>query len=153
MAKSETTLQSWQILHFARKHLGRSVLYAIFGKKNARIVDYWCEDPRYTAKGDTAFDPLQGVKNLIDLLDDQGHSGVARSCLAFLSPFADQDQDHLQNVLPTMAEEKLADFQAVAKFQTALDNHDSLDEIAHLKKEAIDEIERTFARHLMDLTR
>ena len=66
MAKEKANMRSWQVLHFARKHLGRSSLYAIFGRKNARTVDYWCEDPKYTGKEECAFDPIQGVKDLLE---------------------------------------------------------------------------------------
>lgn len=148
MANQTKQMQSWQFFHFARKHLGRSVLYAIFGKKNARTVDYWCEDPKYTGKETHAFDPIQGIKDLLDMLDDHGHAGVVRSCLSFLSPTdVDGIVSEVTELLPTMAEEKLADFRAVAEFQAAVDACASCSEVNALKLEAIAEIERTFAKY------
>ncbi|MFA7346877.1 MAG: hypothetical protein WCZ86_03860 [Desulfurivibrionaceae bacterium] len=153
MANGDKKMQSWQVLHFARKHLGRSVLYAIFGKKNARTVDYWCEDPRYTGKEDRAFDPIQGVKDLLDALDDQGHTPIVRACLNFLRSGTSLEEEKLPMVselLPTLAEEKLADYIALAEFQSAIERCRPYEEANALKKAAIEEIERTFAKYVKD---
>src|SRR3989339_2215662 len=117
MTNGKPKMQSWQVLHFARKHLGRSALYIIFGKKNARIVDLWCEDPKTTGKDEQAYDPIRGVNELLTALDDNGHTGVIRACLAYLRSGTSLDDDCLPAVtepLPTLAEEELADYHAVA---------------------------------------
>ena len=153
MAKEETRMRSWQVMHFARKRLGRSALYAIFGKKNGRTVDYWCEDPKYTGKEERAFDPIQGVKDLLEALDDQGHTSVVRACLDFLREGTSLEEGFSPSVtdlLPTLAEEKLADYTCLAEFQASICRCDSYAEVDRLKRAAIEEIERTFAKYRED---
>lgn len=151
MAKEKAKMRSWQVFHFARKHLGRSALYAIFGKKNGRTVDYWCEDPKYTGKEERAFDPIQGVKDLLEALDDHGHTGVVRACLDYLragTSLEEESSPVVTELLPTLAEEKLADFTCLAEFQAAIARCGSYPEVAALKKAALEEIERTFAKYI-----
>lgn len=150
MPKQPSEMQSWQVFHFARKYLGRSVLHGIFGRKNARTVEYWCENPRNTNKPESAYDPIRGTKSLLELLDDQGHCGVVRSCIAYLLSGTSLGCDiHPQIVepKPTIAEEILADYQAVARLQQAIDEHGEIEGIDKLKREAIAEIERTVAKY------
>lgn len=147
-------MRSWQFFHFVRKHLGRSVLYSVFGKKNARAVDYWCEDPRFTAKPEKAYDPLQGIKDTIDLLDDRGHCDVVRSVLTYLAAGTSSDNGDepvINELLPTLTDEILADFRAVAALQTAIESETDIEEIEILKRDAIAEIERTVARYIQDI--
>lgn len=148
MAKEISKMQSWQVFHFARKHLTRSALYAIFGKKNARAVDYWCEDPRYTAKLEGAYDPLQGVKTLLETLDDHGHCGVVRSAIAYLAAGTSAATNNAQEIVEPMlniSEEILADFRAVAELQRAIEGKLDIAGVEQLLLEAIGELERTVA--------
>lgn len=148
MPKESTKLQSWQIFHYARKHLGRSVLYGIFGKRHARTVDHWSQDPRFTDKEEKAFDPIQGVKDLLSILDDHGHCGVVRSCLSYLSAetsCAASNTEDIVEPLPTIGEELLADFRAVAKLQSVIELDKGIEAVLAAKREAISEIERTVA--------
>jgi hypothetical protein len=148
MPKKSPEMQSWQIFHFARKHLNRSVLYAIFGKKNARAVDYWCEDPRYTAKLEGAYDPIQGVKSLLNILDDHGHCGIVKSAIAYLSDgtsAASNDKQEIVEPLSNISEEILADFRAVSELQRAIEAKLDIAGVEHLLLEAIAELERTVA--------
>lgn len=154
MTKVSVKMQSWQVFHYARKHLTRSVLYTIFGRKNARAVDYWCEDPRYTAKHTGAYDPIQGVKTLIDTLDDRGHCDVVRSIFAFLSTgtTCETGKDpEITDLLPTVGEEILADFRTVGDLQRAIEAGASLDEVKQYRGLAIAEIDRTIARYAKDV--
>lgn len=153
MAKEKTKMRSWQVMHFARKHLGRSALYAIFGKKNARTVDYWCEDPKVTGKEERAFDPIQGVKDLLETLDDHGHTSIVRACLDFLcsgTSLKEESTPVVSDLLPTMAEEELADYTCLAAFQAAIGRCAPYQEVNKLKKASIEEIERTFAKYRQD---
>lgn len=147
-------MQSWNVFHFARKHLGRAALYSFFGKKNARAIDYWCEDPKYTNKPPEAYDPVSGVKNLLEALDDHGHCGVVRSCIAYLvsgtSLGCGVEQPPLVEPLPTIHQEILADYAAVAELQRAIDDAAPLSTITACKREAIAEIERTVAKYIQD---
>lgn len=154
MPKNDTKMQSWQVFHFARKHLSRSVLYSIFGKKNARAVDYWCEDPRFTAKLEGAYDPLQGVKTLLETLDDQGHCGTVRAAFAYLAENTSVKCEYDQSIvepLPTINEEILADFRAVAELQRAIENKSDIAGVEHLLLEAIADLERTVACYQKEL--
>lgn len=155
MPKNDTTMQSWQVFHFARKHLSRSVLYAIFGKKNARAVDYWCEDPRYTAKLDGAYDPLNGVRTLLESLDDQGHCGVVRAALSYLAENTSVKCDYEQSIiepLPSLNDEILADYRAVAELQRAIELEVDMAGVEHLLLDAVAELERTVARYRKEVT-
>jgi len=151
MPKKQGKMQSWQVFHFARKHLGGSALYAIFGKKNARAVDYWCQDPMYTDKADGAYDPVQGVKNMLSILDDHGHVGAVRSCIAFLCSGTSLDcgcEPKLAETLPTINEEILADYKAVACLQAAIEDKMPMAVVNSLKDDAIADIERTCAKYM-----
>jgi hypothetical protein len=151
MPKEPRKMQSWQVLHYARKHLGKGALCSIFGKKNSRAVEYWCEDPRFTAKPEGAYDPIQGVRNLLEVLDDLGHCSVVRACISYLCQGTSADCGVVPEVTdtkPTMAEEVLADYQAIAKMQHAIEEHASTEVVYSLKLDAIDEVERTFAKYL-----
>lgn len=153
MAKTPPTMQSWQVFHFARKHLSRSVLYAIFGNKNARAVDYWCENPNYTAKPDRAYDPIQGVKRLIEALDDHGHCGVVRALIGFLSEGTSAEcrlDAQIVEPLPNLNDEILADFRAVAELQRVIEAGEDIELVEKVKQKAIAEIERTLARYIKD---
>lgn len=155
MPKKQLEMKSWQFFAFARKHLGRSAIYSLFGKKNARTVEYWCQDPRFTAKPDGATDPIQGVKNLLDILDDLGHAGVVRACLAYLAAgtSAAGDNEDLAELLPTIHQEILADYAAVASLQQAIDDGAELSVVTACKREAVAEIERTVAKYIEDYRR
>lgn len=156
MPERPLKMKSWQVFGYARKHLGASALYAIFGKKNSRNVDYWCQDPLYTSRPDNSYDPIKGVKLLLEKLDDTQHCHVVRSTLAYLGSgtsscceFDDIDPE----VVPlkeTIGEEILADFRAVSALQTAIEAGHNETSIVRLKADAIAEIERTVALYLKD---
>ena len=149
MSKGPLKMQSWQIFHFARKHLGSSVLYAIFGKKNARSIDYWAQDPRYTNKPEGSYDPILGIKTLLETLDDHGHEAVVRAAISHIASGASStgfnDVTELKDLLPTMSEEILGDYRAVGVMQAAIEAGLDVAEVDRLKTEAIDELHRTVA--------
>lgn len=154
MSKSASKLQSWQIFHFSRKHLGSSLLYTIFGRKNARAIDYWCQDPKFTAKADGAYDPIQGIKALVESLDDRGHCGVVRATMAYLSEGTSCSIDHDQKIIEpqaTISAEILSDYRAVAEMQQAIEQGSDVIMVEKLLQEAIAELERTFARYKQDM--
>ena len=154
MSKKGDKMQSWQIFSFARKHLSASTLYAIFGKKKARAIDYWCEDPLYTAKPEGAYDPIQGVKHLLSNLDDLSHFGVVRATLAYLAEgtCAETDQEQqIQEPLSTLTAEILADFRAVADMQRAIESRQPVDEVEEMMIDAVAELERTVAKYRQEM--
>jgi hypothetical protein len=153
MPKANALTQSWRFFHYARKYLHRSTLYAIFGKRHARTIDLWCEDPNFSAKDDRAFDPIQGVRDLLAMLDDHGHVGIVRSCLVYLASGTSVDldlKDSVQDLKGSIGEEILADYRAVAEMQSAIESGERPEEIDILKAAAIAEIERTYARYHKD---
>ena len=153
MPKINQNMQSWQIFHYARKYLGRSTLYSIFGTRHARTVDSWCEDPRFTGKPEGAFDPILGLRNLLWRLDDEGHVGIVRSALQYMASGTSidcGDQQDIVELRPTVGDEILADYRAVAQMQEAIEDHEHPDMVLSLKLEAISEIERTYARYRKD---
>lgn len=148
MSKLDHKMQSWQVFHFARKHLGTSVLYQIFGKKSARAVDLWAQDPRFTNKPVGAYDPMQGIKTLIELLDDNGHDDVVRCALNFLlsdTSISSGVEPNIQDLQSTIAEEVVRDYKAVAEMQAAIEDGEAIEWVEALKQDAIDEITRTVA--------
>lgn len=150
MPKSSTKMQSWQVFHYARKHLGSSKLYAIFGKKNARAVDYWCEDPDCTARPEGSYDPIKGVKRLLEALDDLGHIDQVRATVAYLissTSIADDLNPKIQELKPTMAEEILADYASVSALQAAIEDGHNIPSINQKCAAAIAELQRTVAKY------
>jgi hypothetical protein len=142
-------MQSWQIFHFVRKNLGASALYAIFGKKNARKVDYWAQNPRCTNKPENAYDPISGVKHLVETLDDYGHTDVARAAISFITAdtsLAETDNDpEVAELQDTIEREILLDYRAVSKMEQAIEAGEDVADVEQLKTEAIEEIIRTVA--------
>jgi len=154
MPKETIKMKSWQVFHFARKHLGRHLLYACFGKKNARTVEYWCQDPRFSAKPEEAWDPIKGVKLLLTALDDAAHTSTIRSTIGYLLSGTSIEFDHRSEFvepLPSLEAEILADYRAVADLQAAIDQGADIEEVEVLKDEAMNEIERTYAKYLVTL--
>lgn len=153
MPKDNARTQSWRFFHYARKYLKRGTLYSIFGRRHARTVDLWCEDPKFSCKDERAFDPIQGVGELLTALDDMGHVGIVRSCLAYLASGTSVDlnlDEGVEELKKTITEEILADYRAVAELQSAIEHGHHPDRIATLKTAAIAEIERTYARYRKD---
>ncbi len=155
MTKNGLTMQSHNFFSYARKYLGRSALYIMFGRKNSRIIDYWCEDPLFTAKPAEAYDPIHGVKLLIDALDDMGHSGVVRALFGYLGSGISVDYRAEEIIEPkkSIQEEILADYRAVADLQVAIEAGVGEIAVDALKWQAIGEIERTVARYMKDRSR
>lgn len=151
MSKSAMKMKSWQFFHFVRKHFGSGVLYAIFGKKSARTIDRWCEDPRTTGKEELAFDPVSGMKEVVELLDDHGHVGIIRAMISYLLSGTSLSDEYCETEIiepkETITEEELLDFQAAADFHRAINRSDDPETVRQYKIWAIAELERTEARY------
>jgi hypothetical protein len=155
MPNNNEKMASWQLFHYARKYLGRSSLYRIWGTKNARKVDYWAQNPRFTNKVDNAFDPLSGVRDMLSMLDDRGHTDAVRSAVAFIVSGTSLDQGQYElspvsELQATIGEEILLDYRVVGDLQRAIEANASIDEVERLKALAIAEIERTAAKYYLD---
>lgn len=153
MPKINQETKSWRIFHYARKYLGRKTLYSLFGHRHARTVDLWCEDPKTTIKNENASDPVNGIRNMLWMLDDQGHVDICRAALNYMasgtSVNCGEDQDIVE-LRDTISAEILADYRAVSMMQEAIEEREHPDMVVSLKIEAIREIERTFAKYAKD---
>jgi len=82
-------------------------------------------------------------------LDDYGHADVVRQAVNFIvsdtSAAIDCDAPVITDLQPTMSDEILCDYKAVAKLQAAIEAGESVECVSALKDEAIDEIARTVA--------
>lgn len=142
-------LQTWQIWHGFKKHLGESLLMQVLGKKNARTIRLYSQDPRFTE--DRCKDPLESLHIIFSEVDEIGRGDLARKAIAYLETALEDGRADISpavQLLPTMDAEKLADYQKVAAFQKAIDDGDDIDIVETLMKEAKDEIERTYAKYL-----
>jgi|GEM_PF-944337 hypothetical protein len=151
MPKTNATMQSWRVFHYARKYLGRQRLYAIFGTRHARTIDGWCEDPRYTDKDVDAFDPIKGIRNLLWLLDDEGHVGVVRSALQYIASGTSidcgDDMASMAEPPTTINAGILAVYKAVAELQAAIDAGVRPDNLKGLKVAILAEINLVCAKY------
>jgi hypothetical protein len=150
MPKINQNMQSWRIFHYARKYLGRTTLYSLFGHRHARTVDLWCEDPTTTAKVDGASDPVRAIRNMLWKLDDQGHVDICRAALSYMASGTSVECGEAQAIVElraTVSDEILADYRAVSLMQEAIEEREHPDMVISLKQEAIREIERTFAKY------
>lgn len=151
MAKTNNELQSWQIFHAARKFLSVERIVLIFGKKNARSVYTWAQDPRVT--DDRCKDPLEATHTMLQDLDAIGRGDVARAAIDYLSTAIDHHDQFLaavHDLKPTISEEILADFQAVSIYARSIESCENIDIVDALRQGAIDEINRTHAKFLKD---
>lgn len=142
-------LQTWQIWHGFKKHLGESLLMQVLGKKNARTIRLYSQDPRFTE--DRCKDPLESLHIIFSEADEIGRGDLARKAIDYLlTAIGDHNYDltPASQLLPTMDAEKLADYQKVAAFQKAIDDGADADLVETLMNEAKDEIERTYAKYL-----
>lgn len=79
--KAHNQLKSHQIFHIARKTLSDGDLHKIFGR-SVRFMQMWAADPRHCDV--TRRNPLDRLAALLDALDDQGRSDVARAGLEYM---------------------------------------------------------------------
>lgn len=154
MPKNSPNMRSWQVFNIARKYIGIPFLLSVFGKKNARCINYWCEDPKFTKKNDEAFDPILGVKRLFTCLDDHGFPWVVRAAVRYMIAETSITEEFpveiLADMKPTMSEEMLADYPAIATLHKAINDGSDLAVVEQFKREAIAEIERTVAKFRCD---
>lgn len=143
------TLETWQIWNGFKKHLGEPLLMQVLGKKNARTIRLYSQDPRLTE--DRCKDPLEALHIIFSEADEIGRGDLARKAIAFLETALEEnsfDVSPANSLLPTMDAEKLADYQKLAAFQKAIDDGADADLVETLMNEAKDEIERTYAKFL-----
>lgn len=144
-------LETWQIWHAFKKHLGEPFLMKVIGKRNARTIRMYAQDPRVT--DDRCKDPLQALHIIFSEADAIGRGDVARKAIAYLVTAIEEDsvQQPVQSTLPTIAEELLADFTVVTELKASIERKDHPDMVADYVLAAKEEIDRTHSKYLEDL--
>lgn len=141
-------LETWQIWNALKKNLGENFLMQVLGKRNARTIRMYSNDPRTSEE--RCKDPLEMLHIIFSEADEIGRGDLARKAIAYLHT-AIEDEFELKApkpLLSTMDAEKLADFQSVASFQAAIEKNFNVDLIETLLNEAKDELDRTYAKYL-----
>ena len=142
-------MQPWQVFHAANKYLRPENVARIFNKEK-RSAYNWGQDPAFTEH--RCRNPLEHLHSLFEKMDAAGIGYVARSGIRYLETAIEDDVDleDIKDPLPTIHEEILADYSAVARLQQAIEAGSDLETVNNLKKEAIEEVERTVARYARD---
>lgn len=146
MSKELAKMQPWQVFQAARKYLGAEVVARIFNRE-IRSAHSWAQDPAYTQS--RCRSPLELLYTLFERMDAIGLGYAARAAIRYLESAVDQTAEagEIREPLPTIQEEILADYSAVAALQATIEKEGGLDEVMRLKEEAIAEIERTVAKY------
>lgn len=149
MPKENMELQPWQVFAAAMKTLGRKELGELLGV-GERTAYLYGENPAYTA-GKRCRCPLERLHAMLSELATFGRADVCRAAINYLrSAFEEVDKAPVGGIKPTMTEEVLADYSAVASLQRAIEGCEDVDLVETLAGAAKDEIDRTFAKYIKD---
>lgn len=142
-------MQPWQVFHAASKYLRPENVARIFNKEK-RSAYNWGQDPAFTEH--RCRNPLELLHSLFERMDAAGIGYVARAGIRYLETAIEDeiDLEDIKEPLPTITEEVLADYGAVAALQRAIDNGATIEEVRSLAAEAAGEIERTVAKYAQD---
>lgn len=147
MTKKGAKLQSWQIFHAANKHLTPGVIATIFGKSNVRSAYSYGQDPAVTQH--RCKDPIEAVRMMLERLDEVGRGDVAKAAIAYMATAIEEEYlAPVEDLQPTLELEMLKDFGAVASLQNAIENEMPVDVVDNFRHEAVEEIDRTFAKYV-----
>lgn len=148
MSSEQVKMQPWQVFQAARKHLGADTVARIFNREK-RSAYSWAQDPTFTEC--RCRSPLELLHSLFERMDAVGVGYAARAGVEYLATAIDPDVqvDEIREPLPTIEEEILADYSAVSQLQRAIEDKADLETVNRLKREAIEEIERTVAKYAM----
>ena len=143
--------KSWQFWAAAKKLLGETNLLMILGRRNARTIRMYSADPRYTQ--DRCRDPLQHLHIIFQELDTFGRGDVARLAIEYLQSALDDTHniEGVSDLKSTLNAEILADYQAVAELQRAIEDGMTPDEVADKARLAKEEIDRSLAKYLQEV--
>ena len=142
-------LETWQLWHAMKNHLGESFLINVLGRRNGRTIRLYSQDPQFTE--DRCKDPLQAMHIIFSELSDYGRADVARKAISYLNTSLQADYclpPAVDELKPTISEEVLADFSAVESLRLAIDTGLAREKVESYKNAAIEEIERTYALYL-----
>ncbi len=127
-------MKSWQVFNAARKSL-KSKMFAIFGNRTSRMIDYWAQDPAFSAEHKR--NPIDRLVMLLRELDQNGMRQVAVSALRLLANAINCKVIDRNEVVPdkeTLYEEILDDMPCLLAYQSALMGTD-LEEVDRTKAE------------------
>ena len=143
-------LETWQIWHAMRKTISDSFIMGVLGRRNARTIRMYAQDPRCTV--DRSKDPIEALAILFDELATYGRADIAELGIKHLqqSIGCDKDLRCPDQLKPTVDAEILADFQVVADMKAAIEANKDPDEVRIAMTEAIHEIERTYTKYQQD---
>lgn len=140
-------MQPWQIFHGANKYLGPEKVARIWNKEK-RSAYNWAQDPAYTEH--RCQNPLELLHITFAKMDDAGIGYIARAGIRYLETAIEPDallnDPESLDTMPTITEEVLADFAAVAALHAAINRESDLASIKLAAAAAIAEIERTVAK-------
>ncbi len=143
--------ESWQFWHAAKFYLGESFITKVWGKRNARTIRLYCQDPRFTE--DRCRDPLQRLHTIFEELAAIGRQDIAEAAIKYLSSAIQDDDSHLispPELKSTINAEVLADYQAVAALQAAIQAGADISEVKTLTEDAVAEIRRTACKYFLE---
>lgn len=151
MTKKTERMQSWQVFRAARKQLGPELLGKIF-HRGVRSAYDWGQDPACTEV--RCRNPLDLMHALFERLDEQGRGYVARAAIAYLESALDDEAEAVDvpEPHPSLDVELLRDFAAVSRLQAAVETGEDVHLVRAIAAEAKDEIERTVARYMQDVS-
>lgn len=149
MSTDDNKMQPWQVFQAARKYLGANTVARIFNRE-IRSANNWAQDPAYTEVRCKC--PLELLHTLFERMDAVGLGYVARAGIAYLETAIDAADRPaaIREPLPTIQEEILADYSAVADLQRVIDAGADLATVQLYEKAALEEIERTVAKYGRD---
>ena len=138
MTEERIVVKSWQIYDRARKLLKRE-MYRIYGNRSARLIDYWAQDPDFSAEAKR--NPIDRLQALLEAFVEAGRTDLALNAVRLLAGCIDCAVEPREPVVPdreTLLGEIVDDMPCLVAYQVALEG-DDLEEVdrceAELKRE------------------
>jgi hypothetical protein len=143
-------MKSWEIYNVARKALGTGIC-KIYGNRNARTIDYWAQDPAFSA--DRKRNPIDRLGALLAKLDAIGERDTAKSALRLLAEAINCRVVDRVAAVPdkeTLLEEILDDMPHIVAYQSALQG-DDLEEVDRAEAALARELAQNRVKYLEEL--
>ena len=142
----------WQFWNGAKQTLSESGVCAIWGRRNARLIRWYCQNPAYSE--DRPRDPLERLFLLFKELVIMGRADLVKMVLKRLSMALDEKLAHelfeLDDIKPTINQEILCDYRAISELQDAIEDGESPETVRIYAEKAKAEIDRTLAKYLQE---
>jgi hypothetical protein len=117
-------MKSWEVYYRARKAI-KSDLYEIYGNRSSRMIDYWAQDPAFSAEHKR--NPVDRLGEMLVRLCRAGEHSAAKSALRILANGINCAVHDREEVVPdkeTLYEEILDDMPCLIDYQRALQAND-----------------------------